>query len=189
MKEFKDSLKSGFGIIDEEDLNTIISLFSPETIKKGDYMLKSGKNCNKMSFIKSGFLRIFVETEKKDVTQWISTKGYFITDIASFMYEIPARWSIQALEDTELFSISKKEYKSIQKLIPQWNELEKIFIIHCFITLEDRIFSHLSMTAEERYFSFFENNKELFNQVPLQYIASMLGMTPETFSRIRKRNI
>lgn len=53
--------------------------------------------------------------------------------------------------------------------------------------IEDRIFSHLSMTAEERYDLYFEHNRALFNQVPLQYIASVLGMTPETFSRIRKR--
>jgi CRP-like cAMP-binding protein len=55
--------------------------------------------------------------------------------------------------------------------------------------LEDRIFSHLSMSAEDRYQFFFQHNKELFNQVPLQYIASMLGMTPETFSRIRKKSL
>jgi CRP-like cAMP-binding protein len=67
--------------------------------------------------------------------------------------------------------------------------LEKLFIAKCFAILEDRIFSHLSMTAEERYHFFFGNNKVLFNQVPLQYIASMLGMTPETFSRIRKRQL
>ena len=89
--------------------------------------------------------------------------------------------------DTELYSISKTNYKRLNELVQAWNELEKMFLIRCFITLENRIFSHLSMTAEERYRFFFENNKELFNQVPLQFIASMLGMTPETFSRIRKR--
>jgi len=55
--------------------------------------------------------------------------------------------------------------------------------------MEDRIFTHLSMSAAERYAFFFEQHKELFNQVPLQYIASILGMTPETFSRIRKKQL
>jgi CRP-like cAMP-binding protein len=64
---------------------------------------------------------------------------------------------------------------------------EKRFLAQYFVMMEDRIFSHLSMTAEERYNLFFENNSELFNQIPLQFIASMLGMTPETFSRIRKK--
>jgi hypothetical protein len=71
-------------------------------------------------------------------------------------------------------------------LIPEWHRLEKLFIAKCFTMLEDRIFRHLSMSAEERYQFFFHHDKELLNQVPLQYIASMLGMTPETFSRIRK---
>lgn len=74
-------------------------------------------------------------------------------------------------------------------MVPSWHELEKLFIAKCFTILENRIFSHLSMTAEERYNNFSEHNKELFNQVPLQYIASMLGMTPETFSRIRKKQL
>jgi CRP-like cAMP-binding protein len=85
--------------------------------------------------------------------------------------------------------ITVEDYKKIEKLVPTWNVLEKLFIVRCFAMLEDRIFSHLSMSAEERYTFFFENNRELFNQVPLQYIASMLGMTPETFSRIRKKQL
>jgi len=59
---------------------------------------------------------------------------------------------------------------------PKWMEIEKRFIVKCFTMLEDRVFSHISMTAEERYDLFFKYNRELFNQVPLQYIASVLGM-------------
>jgi hypothetical protein len=67
--------------------------------------------------------------------------------------------------------------------------LEKQFIAKCFLVLEDRVFSFLSLSSEERYNLLFESKKELFNQVPLNYIASMLGMTPETLSRIRKRQV
>ena len=187
MKELEFYIKSYFGILQQEDLKRIISLFKPGAIKKGDFYLKSGQACEKLSFIQSGFLRIFVAAEEKEVTQWISTKASFVTDLSSLVFGSPSRWTIQALTDTELFTISREDYNRIGKLVPQWHELEKLFIAKCFTMLEDRIFSHLSMTAEERYNFFFENNRELFNQVPLQYIASMLGMTPETFSRIRKR--
>lgn len=189
MKDLEDSLKMSFGKIETQDLKTIIALFKPEVIHKGKYFLKTGRFANKLSYIKSGFLRIFAESDKKEITQWISTNGYFVTDLASFINDTPARWTIQALEDTEIYSIHKEDYNNIRNLIPEWNYMEKIFIVHCFSTLEDRVFSHLSMTAEERYNIFFENNKELFNQVPLQYIASILGMTPETFSRIRKKQL
>jgi CRP-like cAMP-binding protein len=130
-----------------------------------------------------------VNAEQKEVTQWISSKGYFVTDLASMVFDTPARWNIQALTDSELYTINKTDYNKIGTLIPQWHQIEKLFIAKCFTILEDRVFTHLSMTAEERYQLFFENNKELFNQVPLQYIASMLGMTPETFSRIRKKSL
>ncbi|WP_081918483.1 Crp/Fnr family transcriptional regulator [Sphingobacterium sp. SG20118] len=189
MTELEISIKTYFGIIEPQDLKEITSLFQLEILKKGDYFLKTNKRCDRLSFLQKGFLRIFLETEKKEVTQWISTQGYFVTDLSSFIFEKPARWTIQALTDTEIYTIKKSDYDNIKNIIPKWAELEKLFIVHCFTTLEDRIFSHLSMSAEERYDFFFENNKKLFNQVPLQYIASILGMTPETFSRIRKKQL
>lgn len=189
MTELEIYIQSYFGVVTPEELKAITSFFEPEEIKKGDFFLKAGKQCDRLSFVTSGFLRIFADTEKKEVTQWISTKGYFVIDLSSFIFETPARWTIQALTDTEIYSIRKSDYQKIEKLVPKWPILEKLFIVRCFTIMEDRIFSHLSMTAEERYHFFFENNKELFNQVPLQYIASMLGMTPETFSRIRKKEL
>lgn len=189
MTALEHYIKSYFGVVAKSDIETIVSLFKVKTIKKGDFLLKSGNRCDTLSFVQSGLLRMFVTTNDKEVTQWISTKGYFSTDLSSFVFETPSRWTIQALVDTEIFTITKTDYKKITTLVPFWSELEKLFIVKCFILLEDRIFSHLSMTAEERYNVFFKNNKELFNQVPLQFIASMLGMTPETFSRIRKKQL
>ncbi len=189
MTELEQYIKSYFGVVNSDDLKKIVSLFKLTSIKKGAFLLKAGKHCNNLSFVQLGLLRMFISTDEKEITQWISTKGYFTTDLSSFVFETTSRISIQALTDTEVYSVTKTDYKKIGELVPKWYELEKLFIIRCFIILEERIFSHLSMTAEERYDYFFENNRELFNQVPLQYIASMLGMTPETFSRIRKRKL
>jgi CRP/FNR family transcriptional regulator, anaerobic regulatory protein len=171
------------------DLAKVASFFKPEGLKKGDYYLKTGKPCDKLSFVQSGLLRVYVDLEDREVTQWISTKGYFITDLSSLVFDKPSRWNIQALTDASLFTIAKSDYNQLGKYIPKWPETEKLFIAHCFVTLEERVFSFLSMTAEQRYQLLFENNRELFNQVPLQYIASMLGMTPETFSRIRRKQL
>lgn len=189
MTELETYIQSYFGIAQPSELLHISALFKPQLLKKSDFFLKTGQPCNKLSFIRSGMIRIFVNTDGKEVTQWISTQGYFVTDLSGLVFETPARWTMQALTDTELFTISRDDYRNISKIVPQWHELEKLFIAKCFTILEDRIFSHLSMTAEERYHFFFEKNRELFNQVPLQYIASMLGMTPETFSRIRKKQL
>ena len=189
MTELEQYIHSYFGVVDHTELSKISALFTETTIKKGDYFLRTGRQSDKLSFIQSGLLRIFVSTNNKEVTQWISTKGYFVTDLASFVFRTPARWNIQALTDTVIFTISFEAYKKIETIVPQWHELETMFLARCFTILEDRIFTHLSMTAEERYLFFFKHNSELFNQIPLQYIASMLGMTPETFSRIRRKQI
>lgn len=186
MTELEQYINSYFGL-NQQDLKKIASSFKPCTYKKGDYFLKSGDVCEQLSFVQSGILRVFIELPDKEVTQWISTKGYFISELSSFIFATPSRFHIQALTDTEIYTISKADYNRISEQIPTWPVLEKLFITRCFSMMEDRIFSHLSMSAEERYAHFFNQNKELFNQVPLQYLASMLGMTPETFSRIRKK--
>lgn len=188
MTELEQYLHSYFAF-EREDLYKVAQLFRKSTLKKGDYYLQTGKICNKLSFIQSGMLRIFVSQEDKEVTQWISTKGYFVTDLASLVFRTPGRWNMQALADTELFTIEKADYDRIGELIPKWPETERLFIAHCFTIMEDRIFNLLSMTAEQRYNFFFEHNREIFNQVPLQYLASMLGMTPETISRIRRKQL
>ena len=187
MTDLEQYITSYFGVVEKDDLDKIVSFFKAKSVKKGDFLLTSGNRCNNLSFVHSGLLRMFATTETKEVTQWISTNGFFTGDLSSFIFGTPSHLSIQALADSEISTISKENYTQLGNLLPKWHEFEKLFIARCFITLEQRIFSHLSMSAEERYQAFFDQNPSLFNQVPLQYIASLLGMSPETFSRIRKK--
>jgi Cyclic nucleotide-binding domain. len=188
MTEIEEYLKSHFGI-NKSNLSEVGDLFEYKEIAKGEFILKTGQRCQSMNFLKEGFLRIFAATQNgdKEITQWISTKGNFVTDLSSFMFHQPARWNIQALSPCHLYTINESNYQKIGQLVPGWKDLEKLFLAKCFVVLENRIFNQLSLPAEERYQLLFEENPETFNQVPLQYLASMLGMTPETFSRIRKK--
>ncbi len=184
MKELEQYIVSYFGI-QTVDLQKLLPFFEIQQLSKGDFYVQQDFYCDALSFVKEGFLRIYADTEKKEVTQWISSKGYFVTDLGSLVFNSKARFSIQALTDCELFTIRKSDYQKIHEVIANWPVLEKLFLAKCFVTLEDRVFQLLSLPATERYRLFFEQNKELFNHVPLQFIASMLGMTPETLSRIR----
>lgn len=188
MTELETYIASYFQV-EQQELATIAGFFREETIEKNEFFLKAGHYSGRLSFIRSGMLRIYAPCGSKDITQWISTEGYFVTDLSSFIFETPARWNIQAITPVELFTISRQDYLDLGRRIPKWNHLEKLFIARCFTILEDRIFSHLSLSAEERYNQLFEHNRELLNQVPLNYLASMLGMSPETFSRIRAKRI
>lgn len=187
MTELEKYIQTYFGV-STDDVTAISAFFQPESIAKGDYFLKTGRQCDRLGFVQSGIIREFVFVDDREVTKWISTKGYFVVDLSGFIFNQPARWNIQALTDCELYVIENSNYQKIAQVIPRWAELEKLFIAKCFTVLENRIVTHLSLTAEERYHQLFNFNKELFNQVPLQYLASMLGMTAETFSRIRKKH-
>ncbi len=186
--ELEFYIRTYFGI-SKANLEKVVSLFEYSELKKGEFYTKKDQYCGKLSFVESGIVRIYGEKEHKEITQWISTKGHFITDLSSLIFKTPARFNIQALSDTKLFTINKENYDKIGQEVSNWHELEKIFIAKCFITLENRVFDFLSMSAEERYLTFFENNKELFHQIPQIYLASMLGMTAETLSRIRAKKI
>jgi CRP-like cAMP-binding protein len=188
MRELEQYISSYFHV-GQQELETIAGFFKAESIEKNAYFLKGGHYVDRLSFIRSGMLRVYAPSGDKDVTQWIATEGTFLTDLSSLVFDTPARWTMQAITPVELFSISKRDYQDLGKLIPQWHQLEKLFIAKCFTMLEDRIFSHLSMSAEERYNLLFDTNRELLNQVPLHYLASMLGMSAETFSRIRAKRI
>ena len=188
MTEFEKYIQTYFGV-DKDELTKMSSFFTPVTLKKGDYFLKTGRHCDRLGFLQTGIIREFVIINDKEITKWISTKGNFVVDLSSFVFDQRARWNVQALTDCELYELESQDYQKIGQVIPRWTELEKLFIAKCFTVLEDRIISHLSMTAEERYHQLFNFNAELFNQVPLQYLASMLGMTPETLSRLRKKAV
>ncbi|MCC4227149.1 Crp/Fnr family transcriptional regulator [Zunongwangia profunda] len=187
MKNFETLIKEHFGQLSNREVAFIRPYFQEEKLQKNEFFTQTDKTCDKLSFVKSGILRVYTLSDGKEITQWISTQNFLLTEVMGFFFNQPNRWVIQALTETELLSITKTNYLKLCQKFPKWNEIEKQLIMKCFMMMEDRIFSHLSMTAEERYELYFQQNKKLFNQVPLQYIASLLGMTAETLSRIRKR--
>lgn len=188
MTELEHYIQGYFGP-DQQSLASLAHQFQETTLAKGEFFCESGLDCSAISFIKTGALRVFEYSDKKDVTQWVAGKGEFITDLSSLVFDTPARWNIQALTDCELYTMRKADYQNLSMTVPDWAVLEKKFIAKCFLTLEDRVFSFLSLSAEERYTEFTKHRMELFNVVPHHFLASMLGMTPETLSRMRKKTI
>lgn len=171
-----------------DNLKAITAHFKPSVLSKGDFFSRSGRYCEKLSFVQSGYLRVFFEANDREVTQWISPPNYFITDLSSYIYRQVGRWNIQALMDCTLLDLSRDDYDALSKEVPVWKDLDRLFIVKCFGMLEERVFSHLHMSTEERFNQMMKTQPELFNIVPLQYLASMLGMTPETLSRLRKKS-
>ncbi|MFD2896348.1 Crp/Fnr family transcriptional regulator [Sphingobacterium arenae] len=189
VENFKKTIKQHFGALTDQECELVISFFKEEKLEKNDFFTTTGKACDKLSIIRSGIIRVYAYADGKDVTQWIATDGSFMTEVLGFFFDQPNRYNIQAYTDTTLWSITKADYQKLAEVFPKWKEIERQFMMKCFAMIENRVFAHLSLNAEERYNVYFEQNKDLFNKIPLHYIASVLGMSAETFSRIRKRQM
>lgn len=186
--DLQQYIAGNYGITIDEAA-TVAAAFSRKTFAKGDFLLRTGGSCPWLGFVQQGWLRFYAEHGSKEVTQWISCPGHFVTDLASFSFNAPARWNIEALRDGAYFYISKEDYQNLGRTISGWAEIDKLFIARCFVQLENRVFGHLSQSAEERFQALFEQQPSIFNEVPLQYLASMMGMTPETLNRLRKKQL
>lgn len=175
--------------IPSSQLQQIAALFELEEVEKGDFWMKQGQYGGRLSFLSVGHVHFYATAPHsgKSITQWIASPGDFIADSSALFFEGPARWNIQTLSPCQLHTISSENYQKIGEWVPEWPQLEKSFLVSCFRTLEERVFQLLSLTAEQRYQALWERDATLFNQVPLQYLASMLHMTPETLSRIRAK--
>lgn len=186
MSPFEHIICNTFGFTSEE-YQKIASFFEPFSLQKGDFFLKEGQACYRLGFVQKGILREFLYTNEKEVTKWFSSEGYFATDISGYLFEHASKVNYEAVTAVEMMVLSKENYDKIGDFIPRWSLLEKSFLVKCFNVLEQRVIGHLSMNSEERYNQMYQFNPQLFNEVPLHQIASMLGITPETLSRIRKK--
>jgi len=175
--------------IDKNSLESIVSSFEVKTVKKGDFFLKSGKVCRKMAFIISGYLRMYDIVDGKEITFWVGSSGKFITSLSSFIFETENFWNIQAVTDCEILVIRREKHFELCKQQPKWLEFDNLLLAHSFALLEKNMFSQLHTTAQQRFENLLEEEPALFNHVPLQHIASMLGITPESLSRLRKNHV
>lgn len=166
---------------------TVLSFYQEGVVKKDGFLVKKGQYCQKLCYIREGYLRFFSYSDTKTITHWIFGNDQLVTDLSGFYLREPAKWNIQAITETQIQYITFDDYQKLRQTIPKWDAYEKRLLIKLMSSLENRVYAFLSMSAEERYQYLFEAHHEIFNELPLNFLASMLGMTPETLSRIRRK--
>ncbi len=167
----------------------MLSFFKPMALKKEEYFLEVGKKCNQVAFIKTGMLRIFYPNDKgEDTTCYFSLPNEFVTSFSSFTTQNNSTENIQAILPSELFVISKQDLETLYQTIPSTQEFGRKAAENMAIIMEKRISLFLNHTADERYQYLLKNNSILIQKVPLQYLASYLGISPQHLSRLRKNS-
>ncbi len=158
-----------------------------QKVKRGSYLLIPGEVCNHLYLINKGLIRAFIRDGNKELTTWISSENEVVTSIRGLSQQSPSLEYIQALEDCELTSASYDSLQHLYTNFPEMNTVGRLLLESYYIAAEERAYICRIPSAERRYKHFVNTRSELINRVSLKYIASFLGMTVETISRIRGR--
>jgi len=161
---------------------------TPKKLRKKQYFLQEGDVCKYTAFVEKGALRAYVLDDKGDeyITAF-ALEGWSIGDIPSFMKQEPASLNIDALEDSELVLISKAAQDELLLKLPKYETHMRITITNAYIALQKRMTNMISLPLEERYTAFTQMHQNIFQRVPQHMIASFMGLSPGTLSRVRSR--
>ncbi|MGC4034969.1 MAG: Crp/Fnr family transcriptional regulator [Chitinophagaceae bacterium] len=173
--------------LSEDAQQVLQDCFERVVLPKNEYLLTEGKICRHLYFVEQGALRGYYNLDGKEITYWFGFEKDFVTSFHSFITQQPSVENIQLLEGSILWSISKDR---LTELFNQFHEIERLVRIayeNYYIRLEDRFVNAKFKTAGERYQNLIQVTPYLLERVPLGYIASYLGISQETLSRIRSR--
>lgn len=161
----------------------------PQKIAKGTFLLKAGEICNHLYFVRKGVVRGYIKDGSKEVTTWITAENEMVTSIRGLNLKEPSLEYIQTIEECELIVA---EYDSLQHLYTHYLEMNIVgrkLLEQYYKDAEERAFICRIPNATKRYQHFLDTKGNLANRIPLKYIASYLGMTIETMSRIRSAKV
>lgn len=171
-----------------EEQELIKSYLIPKKLRKKQYLLQEDDACKHIAFVEKGALRAYTVSDKgtEHIIQF-ALEGWTISDLYSFLTGEPATYNIDALEDAELILISKNAHEELLQKVPRYETYTRLQITGAYIAMQRRLTSIISLTLEERYTYFTSLYPDILQRVPQHMIASYMGLTPETLSRVRKR--
>ena len=165
----------------------IKTFFKPKKIKKKQFVVVEGHVCNYLTFVSKGLLKSYNVDEKgnEHINQF-SPEGWWTSDMSSFFSGGISFYSIDAMEDSEVLLITKEDFESLTIQVPVMDRYFRLLFQNSLITKERRLISSHTHTAEEKYRNILENNPDLMKRIPQNLLASYLGLSPETLSRLKK---
>lgn len=170
----------------EEEL--LKSFLIHKKIRKKQYLLQAGDICKSFAFVAKGAMRSYTVDDLgvEHIIQF-GIEGWIISDLFSFLTGEPANYNIDAVEDSELIIISKTAHEALLVELPKYETYTRQNFEGAYIAMQRRLSLLIGSNLEERYLAFVKRYPEIIQRFPQHMIASYLGLTPETLSRVRKR--
>jgi CRP/FNR family transcriptional regulator, anaerobic regulatory protein len=184
MDELRQFIKAISPQTTDLELDYIAAKFQVKTISKGKFLLKHSQTCRDFSIVKSGCFKIFYTDKETEVNAWFAFEMTPATEMHSFILQKPTAYSVQALENSEIFTIS---FYELQQLYEQFNSFQNFGLRlteQVVVKTIDRLTSFQFETAEQRYNKII-HDKNYTQRLPLKELASFLGVTPNSLSRLR----
>lgn len=173
--------------LNKASLNGLRDALHKTELAKGSFLVKEGKICDYVYFLEKGCLRGYYNLDGKEISHWFAFENNFVTSFYSFITRKPSVENIQLMEDCTLWAISYSDLQRLYDSHPDIERLGRIMNETYYVMLEERFVSNHFKEARERYENLVTHAPHILQRVPLGYIASYLGITQETLSRIRSK--
>jgi len=165
----------------------IANTFSPKEITKNSFLLKEGRVSDEYFFLENGFIRAFAnDIEGNDVTTNFYSNCQVVFEVSSFFNRTASKENFQAIVDCEGWYITYEQLNNLFHSMHEFRDFGRSILVKGFSSLKIRMLSMITETAEQRYDTLLKTNPEIFQQAALKHIASYLGITDTSLSRIRK---
>jgi CRP/FNR family transcriptional regulator, anaerobic regulatory protein len=180
------SIKS-FVPLNKNEEEAFLQILEVKEFKKKEFLLQEGKVCNKISFINSGSMRAFYNVEGIENTVQFFFADSWYTDYESFLTGAPASENMQALEPCEIVQFNKEDLYKLYETYPSFHSVGRVMAENAFMSLSRLNKMLTNEEPTQRYLNLLQQRPDVVEKIPQHYIASYLGVKPESLSRIRKR--
>ncbi len=169
------------------DWERIQKVFQPRQLAAGEHILEEGQICHNLYFLDRGLLRYYNWIDGMDRTKFFTFQSQLFTSQGSFSDALPSTENIQAIETSQVLYTDRQTAQRLFKEIPAWATFVRSIIIDVQVWTSDLLLESLHQTAEQRYLNILQQKPEWIQRIPLKYLASYLGIAPESLSRIRRK--
>lgn len=171
-----------------EEEKYFLSILKPRKYLKRQFVVQAGDECKYETYVVKGCLKAyFVDPDGNNHIIQFAVENWWISDMDSLMNGTPATLNIDAVEDTDVLQIDRKDFESLFEKIPKFNTMYRMMLMKAFISHQRRIVDNLCKPAKDRYVDFVKHYRDIEQRVPQHQIASYLGMTPEFLSQVRRK--